>query len=98
MEPLGSVMDMRWRMLWRKRQVEDPLLKDKQALVDQIRMAENDWRHARQRLDYASDIDEIDYAIFALEAAEKRYGMLLKQAKRLNIHTLRIGMGRAAGD
>lgn len=88
---------MLWRMFWRKRKMEDPLLKDKQELLVEIRVAQTEWQHALQRLDYASDQDQIDYAIFALEAAEKRYEMLLKCAKRMNVHALHIGMGRAAG-
>ncbi|MDF2716292.1 MAG: hypothetical protein K0R28_3217 [Paenibacillus sp.] len=88
---------MQWRMFWWKRRMEDPLLKDKQALLEEIRVAQTEWQHALQRLDYASDQDQIDYAIFALEAAEKRYEMLLRCAKRMNVHALHIGMGRAAG-
>lgn len=90
-------MDMRWIMFWMKRREKDPLLQDKQVLLEEIRAAQTDWQHALLRLDYAMDQDQIDYAIFALEAAEKRYEMLLKCAKRMNIHALNIGMGRAAG-
>ncbi|MEF3303238.1 DUF2508 family protein [Paenibacillus sp. GYB003] len=88
---------MQWEKLFRWSSKEtDPLLKDKQTLVEEIRAAQTDWQHALSRLDYVSDKDQIDYAIFALEAAEKRYEMLLKSAKRLNVHALDIGMGRAA--
>jgi hypothetical protein len=91
-------MDMQWRKMFRlKRTVEDPFLKDKQTLLEEIRGAQTEWQHALLRLDYASDQDQIDYAIFALEAAEKRYEMLLKCAKRMDVHALHIGMGRAAG-
>lgn len=89
-------MDMQWLFFWRNRRETDPLLKDKQALVKEIRAAQCDWQHALNRLDHVSGSDQIDYAIFALEAAEKRYEMLLKNAKRMNVHVLDVGMGRAA--
>lgn len=37
------------------------------------------------RLDYVADADQIDYAIYSLEAAEKRYEMLLRQAKHMRL-------------
>ena len=88
---------MLWRAFWKRTRVEDPQLKDKQELLKEIHNAQSAWQHALQRLDYAVSHDEIDYAIFALEAAEKRYEMLLKTAKRLSVHVLQDGMGRAAG-
>lgn len=88
---------MLWQILRRKRRrIVDPHLKDKQELLEEIRVAQAEWQHALYRLDYASGQDEIDYAIFALEAAEKRYEMLLRSAKQLNLHVLHVGLGRAA--
>lgn len=88
---------MLWRIPWKwGRKKEDPLLKDKQILLEEIRVAVVEWQHAQQRLDYMVEKDQIDYAIYALEAAEKRYEMLLRSAKKMNIHALHIGMGRAA--
>lgn len=81
-----------------KRREVDPMLSDKQYLLKEIQSAHQDWQHAQQRLDYVLDTDQIDYAIYALEAAEKRYEMLLKSAKRLNMHVLQPGMhSRATG-
>lgn len=54
-------------------------------LLEELRAAHREWACARQRLDYAMGDDEIDYAIFAMETAEKRYGMLLKQAKLMKL-------------
>lgn len=89
-----------WQRLtfWRtKRTAVDPLLRDKQELVEEIREALLEWQHARLRLDQAHGQDQIDYAIFAMETAEKRYEMLLRDAKRLHVHVLRIGMGPVIG-
>ena len=54
-------------------------------LLEDLRTAHLEWEIAQRRLDYVLDEDEIDYAIFALETAEKRYGMLLKQAKAMRV-------------
>ena len=88
---------MLWRLLRMKRRTPDPYLKDKQELLEEIQVAQTEWQHALGRLDYALGQDQVDYAIFALEAAEKRYEMLLKNAKHLDIHVLHVGSsGKAA--
>jgi hypothetical protein len=50
-------------------------------LLAQVRQAQLEWVCAHERLNYAMENDQIDYAVYAMEAAEKRYTMLLKQAK-----------------
>ncbi|MBJ6360661.1 DUF2508 family protein [Paenibacillus sp. GCM10012307] len=52
-------------------------------VYDDIQEAHRDWVNAQQHFEYAIGKDQIDYAIFAIEAAEKRYEMLLRQAKSL---------------
>src|SRR5690606_21181801 len=54
-------------------------------LLQELTIAHQDWVCAQHRLDNVLGEDEIDYAIFALETAEKRYGMLLKQAKAMKV-------------
>ncbi|WP_245948028.1 DUF2508 family protein [Paenibacillus sambharensis] len=54
-------------------------------LMEEIREAHRDWENARRHFEYASGKDQIDYAIFAIEAAEKRYEMLLRHAKNLQV-------------
>lgn len=56
-----------------------------EKLLQELREAHLEWVCARKRLDHVLEEEEIDYAIFALETAEKRYSMLLKQAKAWNI-------------
>ncbi|WP_088833531.1 DUF2508 family protein [Paenibacillus tyrfis] len=58
---------------------------DRLLLVEEIRIAHMEWEVAQRRFDYVVEKEQIDYAIFALEAAEKRFEMLLKQAKNQNI-------------
>jgi len=62
-----------------------PLSNAEAKLLEELRSAHREWACARQRLNYALLEDEIDFAIYALESAEKRYGMLLKQAKLMNL-------------
>ncbi|TYP69456.1 DUF2508 family protein [Paenibacillus methanolicus] len=54
------------------------------ALREEIGAAKQDWDNALRHFEYALGKDQIDYAIFAIEAAEKRYEMLLRKAKALN--------------
>ena len=58
---------------------------EQSKILHELRAAQLEWVCAQQRLDYVLGKDEIDYAIFALETAEKRYSMLLKQAKAMNV-------------
>ncbi|UJF33647.1 DUF2508 family protein [Paenibacillus hexagrammi] len=60
----------------------ETIRKDKQELVQEIRKAHRSWQAAQAHFEFALEKDQVDYAIYALEAAEKRYEMLLKQAKQ----------------
>ena len=53
-------------------------------LFQEIAEAREEWSAAYDKFDYATDKDQVDYAIFAIEAAEKRYEMLLRRAKKLD--------------
>jgi hypothetical protein len=57
--------------------------KNKLSLVQEICEAHRNWVCAQAFFEVAHGIDQIDYAIYMLEATEKRYDMLLKQAKEL---------------
>ncbi|WP_346010346.1 DUF2508 family protein [Paenibacillus sp. SYP-B3998] len=60
--------------------------KDKQMLVAEIRIAHQSWLAAQAHFEFAVEKGQVDYAIYALEAAEKRFEMLIKQAKELRIN------------
>lgn len=78
---------MQWlRRLYSKgqRQVEESVFQDKMDMHLEVRKAHSDWAAAYQKLNWATERDQIDYAIYALEAAEKRYEMLLRRAKQLS--------------
>jgi len=54
-------------------------------LQEELRLSKRDWDNAIRHFDYALGKDQIDYAIFAIGAAEKRYEMLLRKAKAMNV-------------
>ena len=64
---------------------------EQEQLMEDIRYAYKEWERAWFCFEHALGEDEVEYAIFSLEAAEKRVGMLLKKAKKANIHALRLG-------
>lgn len=75
---------MRWLPKWKvnvQKRMEEPAFLDKVGMHQEIRKAHLEWMTAHQRLEWVAEKDQIDYAIYALEAAEKRYVMLLRQAK-----------------
>lgn len=51
----------------------------------EIKEAHNEWQNAMRFFDFALGKDQVDYAIHAIIAAEKRYAMLLRMAKQANI-------------
>ncbi|KIL38598.1 hypothetical protein SD70_25205 [Gordoniibacillus kamchatkensis] len=73
-----------WLQPRRGKHIDEERLR-KYELWQEIRKAHAEWRLAQDRLDYVVENDQIDYAIYALEAAEKRYEMLLKAAKRAKL-------------
>lgn len=61
----------------------ESIREEKQMLLHEIHIAHKNWLCAQKQFDFALGEDQVDYAIYCLEAAEKRYEMLLKQAKEL---------------
>ncbi|MBE3557488.1 MAG: DUF2508 family protein [Firmicutes bacterium] len=52
-----------------------------EPLSEAIKAAQRDWWVAQQQFEFAVDPEAIDASIYALHAAERRYMLLLKQAK-----------------
>lgn len=48
------------------------------AMVEQARQ---EWKAAKSHFDQVSDPDLVDYAVYAMEAAEHKYTYLLKKAR-----------------
>ncbi|WP_233567137.1 hypothetical protein [Cohnella endophytica] len=69
-------------MVWNKKRESAPVQSiEQQRLVADIRKAEHERSVAEWRFHYALGEDQVDYAIYCLEAAEKKLSMLHKQAK-----------------
>lgn len=54
---------------------------DEESLLIEVEQAKKDWIRAYDQLDLVLGKEQVDYAIYSLEAAEKRYEMLLRQIK-----------------
>jgi|LSQX01.2.fsa_nt_gb hypothetical protein len=54
---------------------------DEKLLREQVEAAKKDWLAARSYFDSLSDPDLVDYAVYSIEAAERKYMYLLKQLK-----------------
>lgn len=80
-------MDMlqRWSFMRTKGREREEAEQQTEELLKEIQEAKQDWINAKRHFEYAEGQDQIDYAIFAIEAAEKRYEMLLRHAKRLAV-------------
>lgn len=63
---------------------EEAVTVGEQQLLLEIAEAHRDWVNAHYHFEQAEGSDQIDYAVYAIEAAQKRYEMLLRQAKRIN--------------
>ncbi|MBC8081181.1 MAG: DUF2508 family protein [Gorillibacterium sp.] len=54
-------------------------------LIKEIRLAREQWINAQNHLDWVGSMEEeVDYVIYALTTAEKKYDVLLKRAKQLD--------------
>ncbi len=66
-----------------QRQVEKEELASKQELKAEIKETLTQWENAKRFFHHARGKEQIDYAIFCIITAEKRYDMLLSKAKRM---------------
>ncbi|MBB6735862.1 DUF2508 family protein [Cohnella zeiphila] len=56
---------------------------EKARMVEDIRLAQQECATARSKFDEALDFDQVDYAVYTLEAAEKKLDILIRKAKQL---------------
>ncbi|OKP95894.1 hypothetical protein [Paenibacillus sp. P46E] len=55
-----------------------------------VQQAQSEWERAHLMFDEARGQDQIDYAIYILEAAERKYQIHLKHAKNLGLNRARL--------
>lgn len=56
------------------------------TVYEEVCKAQSEWERAYLMFDEARGQDQIDYAIYILEAAERKYQIHLKDAKRLGLN------------
>ncbi|MDQ6420261.1 DUF2508 family protein [Paenibacillus sp. LHD-117] len=67
----------------RRSELDKEELERKQELKAEIRETLTQWENAKRFFNHAAGKEQIDYAIFSIITAEKRYDMLLSKAKRM---------------
>lgn len=55
-----------------------------------VRKAQAEWERAYLMFDEAMGQDQIDYAIYILEAAERKYQIHLKHAKSIGLNSSKM--------
>lgn len=59
---------------------------EREIVYEEVMKAHKDWERAYQAFQEAVGKDEVDFAIYTLEAAERRYQIHLKEAKKKKVH------------
>ena len=54
-------------------------------LIDQVKEAHREWAQALESFNYPIEEDMVDYAIYNVNAAEKKYAYLIKKARNEKI-------------
>lgn len=68
------------RAVEKRTQIQKEL--EEEQIYLEIEKAKAEWERAVRQFEEAQGEDEIDYAIYVLEAAERKYQIHLKRAKR----------------
>lgn len=72
---------------FRNREIMPPTEKERNhELVEQIDKAKKEWDTAQHQLEQMSEPELIDYAVYRLQAAERRYMYLLKKASEKGVY------------
>ena len=64
--------------------------RDQEEFMEILTEARDEWMQAQNYFDNVSEPDLVDYAIYRLEAAKKRYTYLIKQARISGIRNEQI--------
>ncbi|SFS98070.1 Protein of unknown function [Paenibacillus sp. 453mf] len=80
-------MVMGWIKAWGAKDSNAALQEKRMGteILDDIQTAHEEWKQAHRMFEEAVGQDQIDYAIFTLEAAERKYQMQLKRAKQAGL-------------
>ncbi|MEN6414894.1 MAG: YaaL family protein [Veillonellales bacterium] len=64
---------------------DPPEVRPMPPLTDVVEQARQEWLSAQSYYNTVSDQDLVDYAVFRMQAAEKKYIYLLKQARQAGV-------------
>ena len=81
---------MSWWANWRRDVDKDREQDEGWSTFLEVRKAKMEWERAYLMFDEAIGQDQIDYAIFILEAAERKYQIHLKHAKSLGLNRTQL--------
>ncbi|MNC46404.1 hypothetical protein D3C76_277430 [compost metagenome] len=82
---------MGWWSIWRQADGERKGTDDDHWNVFlEVQQAQSEWETAHLMFDEAKGQDQIDYAIYILEAAERKYQIHLKHAKSLGLNRAQL--------
>ncbi len=76
---------MFWRWLRKRMERQQHIRREREQraqLLHEIWRAHAEWVGACDTLNYVDHPDEVDYAVYCMETAQKRYEMLLRVAKK----------------
>lgn len=83
---------MEWiKRLLNRSERSEQLSNQARTLAQEIWEAHRDWRIAELKLNEAVEPDQIDYAIYITEATEKRFNMLIREAKEQQLDMSEYG-------
>ncbi|USB33434.1 DUF2508 family protein [Paenibacillus sp. YPG26] len=72
----------RWTDKIKRQQELDRDFQRKVRIYEEVSRAKAEWERAYMAFQQAVGDDEIDFAVYTLEAAERRYQIHLKEAKK----------------
>lgn len=82
---------MGWWSGWRRQAAGSrDELEESWDVFTEVRKAHMEWQRAHLMFDEAVGQDQIDYAIYILEAAERKYQIHLKHAKSIGLKRDRL--------
>ncbi len=73
-----------------EKQVDEKQTEENQELIDSVRAAKEEWQAAQVYFENVSEPDLVDFSIYKLEAARRKYMYLLKLAKNKSAEDRRI--------
>lgn len=77
---LDNLSNMYEKLMYGEVKTED------EEILDNIRLAHEEWRNAEKYFENVTDPDLIDHAIYRMEAARTRYTYLLKLAREMDVN------------